>query len=80
MPITVIRVGHPSYRGLNRYAGHTRYRDALRDLLQRGIRMRDAHRAIKSAMGGSHAVCSRYSPTKPHISLGCVEVCVAIIV
>jgi hypothetical protein len=80
MAITVIRVGHPSYQGTNRYASHTRYRDALRDLLQRGIRMRDAHRGLKSALGGSHATCPRYSRTKPHITLDSVEVCTAIIV
>ena len=54
-------VGHSAYRGRNAQACHEKYSQALRDLLSRGIRMKDAHKALQSARNGSHATCTYYS-------------------
>jgi hypothetical protein len=77
--ITVIRVGHPSYTGVNRYAVHKSYRSALIDLLGRRVSMAHAHKALRSALKGSHASCSVFSRSNPRVALSTVEVTSAIV-
>lgn len=52
------RIGHPSYSGRNAFAPAATHAAALRILLQRGVRMAAAQRALTQARAGSHACCS----------------------
>jgi hypothetical protein len=61
MAMLRINIGHPSYSGANRSAQHFKYSTALWDLLSRGVPMAKAHKALREALKGSHATCSRYS-------------------
>lgn len=69
-------IGHGAYSGANRYACHATYSSALRDLLSRRVPMPHAHRALKSALSGSHATCSVYStaPSGRKVAIDTVEV------
>jgi hypothetical protein len=50
-------IGHPPYRGGNRPASCRTYAAALRELLGRRVAMKDAQRALRAAVLGSHATC-----------------------
>lgn len=51
-----IRIGHPAYTGRNAMKWHETYGAALRDLLQRGIKMAEAQRALSLAKKNPGAV------------------------
>lgn len=47
----LIRIGHPAYRGVNRYALHTNLREAAQDLAQRGVDPKEARRIVLRPKG-----------------------------
>ncbi len=57
MPL-IIHIGHPVYSGANSYKQHNNTKDALSDLVERGVPPHRAVRALNQALEGSHATVS----------------------
>jgi len=55
-----IRIGHPAYTGTNAMKWHENYASALADLLQRGIKMAEAQRALALAKNNVGAIATAY--------------------